>query len=482
MSVHNTNHSYLFYDLETSGLNKAFDQIIQFAAIRTDLNFKEIERHEIIIKPNPDNIPSPYAAITHRTPIDLWLSGEPELIAIEKIHQILNTPGTISLGYNTLGFDDEFLRFSFYRNLLPAYTHQFANQCGRADLYPIAALYFLFNNKAINWPVLENGKTSLKLENISKLNSLTTGAAHTAIVDVEATVALARVFAKDKAMWSYALGYFNKITDAQRILQLSKIDDDKKLETHSYGVLIDGIFGSEANFHAPVLSLGTHRHYKNQSLFLRLDTQELANSNLENYQEHTWVINKKISEPGFILPANKKYLAKLSALQKKLLRKNLEFLQNNQELLPEIQNYYLDYKYPPAPNTDIDAALYINGFLDSQEQALCQKFHKTALENKANIINHFQKPYLRELAIRALGRFDKDLLTPEQKNIFKNYLKQEIVLDYKNQIKLTKAAALKEIEAIRERNIKQDLHLDQEQKQLLTDLENYLQTCFIAIP
>lgn len=473
-SYSNTSASYLFYDLETSGLNKAFDQIIQFAAIRTDLNFNELERHEIIIKPNVDNIPSPFAAITHRTPIDLWLSGEPELLAIEKIHQILNTPGTISLGYNTLGFDDEFLRFSFYRNLLPAYTHQFANQCSRADLYPIAALYFLFDHQCLEWPMLENGKTSLKLENISKLNNLATGAAHTAIVDVEATIALAKLLNKNKAMWNYALGYFNKISDTKRISQLPQLYNYSNLADYSHGILVDGIFGSDANFHAPVLSLGTHRHYKNQHLFLRLDTDKLIQSSLENYQENTWVISKKIAEPGFILPATDKYLAKLSESQKKLLKTNLDFLQNNLELLTHIQNYYLDYKYPPAPNTDVDAALYLNGFLSAQEQSLCQKFHKAEPENKTNIIHQIQKPYLHELAIRALGRFNKNLLAPEQKNIFENYLSQKNILDYKNQPKLTKANALKEIKEIRDKNTKGELSLDTEQKKLLTDLENYL--------
>ena len=38
--------TYLFYDLETTGLNPCFDQVLQFAAIRTDLSLNEIERHE----------------------------------------------------------------------------------------------------------------------------------------------------------------------------------------------------------------------------------------------------------------------------------------------------------------------------------------------------------------------------------------------------------------------------------------------------
>jgi exodeoxyribonuclease I len=33
--------TFLFYDTETSGLNRAFDQILEFAAIRTDLKLNE---------------------------------------------------------------------------------------------------------------------------------------------------------------------------------------------------------------------------------------------------------------------------------------------------------------------------------------------------------------------------------------------------------------------------------------------------------
>ena len=144
--------TYLFYDIETTGLNKSFDQVLQFAAIRTDLNLKELARHEIKIKLNPDAIPSPYALITHKIGINALSDGLNEYEAIKQIHQLLNQPGTISLGYNTLGFDDEFLRFSFYRNLLKPYTHQYANQCYRMDLYPMAMMFFLFKPNVITWP------------------------------------------------------------------------------------------------------------------------------------------------------------------------------------------------------------------------------------------------------------------------------------------------------------------------------------------
>ncbi|MGD8667896.1 MAG: exonuclease domain-containing protein, partial [Desulfobacterales bacterium] len=58
--------TYLFYDIETTGLNKAFDQVLQFASIRTDRQLNEIKRFTIKIQLRPDVIPSPAAVMTNR--------------------------------------------------------------------------------------------------------------------------------------------------------------------------------------------------------------------------------------------------------------------------------------------------------------------------------------------------------------------------------------------------------------------------------
>ncbi|MGD9305084.1 MAG: exodeoxyribonuclease I, partial [Desulfobacterales bacterium] len=197
--------SYFFYDIETTGLNKAFDQVLQFAAIRTDPELHEINRHTITVKLRPDIIPSPQALITNRMSMAELDSGMCEFDAIRQIHQLMNEPGTISLGYNSLGFDDEFLRFSFYRNLLTPYTHQYQNDCRRMDLLPITVFYWLFKRKVLNWPQV-NGKLSLKLEHLGSANKLIAGPSHDALVDVSATVDLARIFFKDKKMWYYLEG------------------------------------------------------------------------------------------------------------------------------------------------------------------------------------------------------------------------------------------------------------------------------------
>ena len=84
--------TYLFYDIETTGLSKVFDQVLHFAAIRTDMNLREIERYEIKIKLNSDVIPSPAAMITHRMRCSELAKGTHEYDAINHIHQWMNHP------------------------------------------------------------------------------------------------------------------------------------------------------------------------------------------------------------------------------------------------------------------------------------------------------------------------------------------------------------------------------------------------------
>jgi exodeoxyribonuclease I len=462
--------TFLFYDLETSGLNKAFDQIIQFAAIRTDMDFNEISRHELMIKPNIDVIPSPYAAITHQTDISDWQKGEDEFSAIAKIHKWFNTPGTISIGYNTLGFDDEFLRFNFYKNLLPPYTHQFANACQRVDLYPIAALYSLFKTDVLKWPIdEETQERNLKLENISQLNKLASGQAHTAIVDVEATVALAKCFAKEKAMWDYCLGYFDKTTDSTRMHSLND-----KPAGGPIGILVEGILGKKNRFHAPALYLGTHRHYKNQVLWLRLDEERLQQCNAENFKENTWVINKKLGEPPLVLPFDQRYQTHLGQEREDILQKNLQWLEKNPTILMTVKEYYLDYKYPAIENVDIDAALYLNGFLSAEDQKHCQQFHKNS--DKGFVIEQMRSPVLQTLAVRALARLDREKLTDEQEQEFQQHIDKlyqdnsEKIIDYKNQEKLTLANALVEIDKMQSDNA-----FNKRQKTILQDLKKMLE-------
>lgn len=466
--------TYLFYDIETTGLNSCFDQVLQFAAIRTDFGLNEIDRTEIQVRLNCDVIPAPAAIITHRIGVNQFQSGITEYEAIEKIHALFNTPATISLGYNTLGFDDEFLRFGFYRHLLSPYTHQFASGCSRMDLYPITILYHLFQPEALEWPI-NNGKPSLKLEHLNEANQWVNGQSHTAMVDVEATLALARQLFQHRDTWDYACGYFNKKVDMQRIEQLPVLFETEK-HLFREGILLQGRFGIKAKYHAPVLSLGQHLHYKNQTLWLRLDAENLTQTLANNVADTTYVIRKKLAEQEFILPPHERFMKHLDADRLALAIENKAWLQQNPKILQAICDYYQHYKYPAVPERDADAALYDIGFPTSRDEFLFKEFHKAKPAQKAKLLDEItQEPY-HTLALRILGRHFPDALSQEHRTQFDEYLHSVLSnensfqrIDYRRTPKLTRQKAL---EAITQLQL--ETTLDAQQKTLLNELEIFL--------
>jgi len=463
--------TYLFYDLETSGLNKSFDQVMQFAAIRTDENLNELERYNILVKLNPDVIPSPYAVITHHIGIDDIKNGLSEYEAIKKIHVLMNQPGTISLGYNTLGFDDEFLRFSFYRNLLPAYTHQYANQCSRMDLYPMSSIYFNYKPDVIAWPKLE-GRSTLKLEYLSAENKLAEGLAHDAMVDVDATVALAKRFKQEKEMWDYLCGYFDKNIDLERISNLTPSLMSSSGQ-HRQGILMDGINGADNRYASLVLSLGKHHVYKNQLLFLRLDQPVLREVTEKNIPELFLVIKKKIGETGFLLPTNERFLKIVPEEKINIMEENKKWLQKHDYLLQEIIRYYANYTYPIVPNIDIDAALYQNGFMSPEDEMMCRQFQQVDLNQKITLLDEVFNSNLKKQMIRIIARNYPNALPEKYQVEYEEYLNlikksSDSIIDYKNNSKLTPEKALEEIEELKDKNLGSD------ERRLLAELEQYI--------
>lgn len=451
----------LFYDIETTGLNKAFDQVLHFAAIRTDMNLKELARHEIKIKLNPDVIPAPAAILTHKMGVKEITEGTNEFEAIKQIHQWLNEPGTISLGYNTLGFDDEFLRFSFYRNLLSPYTHQFANQCSRMDIYPMTVMFFLFKKNILEWPQ-KNDKISLKLEDINVANQFISGRSHHAMIDVEITLELAKRFMQDRSMWDHLRSYFNKQSDLERMQPLQK----------EMALLIRPKLGTQAGYQCPVLFSGTHYHYKNQLLWLRLDDEKLMETTVDSIAETTFMMNKKPGEPDFILPLTKH---QISPERLALAEKNKEWLKQNPDLFKKISAWHADHIWPTHPQTDVEAGLYRDGFWSAQETILCQRFHTASLQEKAKLAEQTISPRFQALALRILGKHYPEVLSAKQTAQFADHMRrthsinpEDTLIDYRGNKRMTLITALDELAGLME-----TLEPNSSDQILLLELKNY---------
>lgn len=453
--------TYLFYDIETTGLNKCFDQVVQFAAIRTDQALNELERHEFYIKLKKDVIPSPHAFITHRIPLSHLENGLSEYLAMKKIHALFNTPGTITLGYNTLGFDDEFLRFSFYRNLLPPYTHQYANGCSRMDLYPMAITYHLFKHDLMAWPA-----NDLKLENISSINNLTTGQAHNAMTDVLATVELAKRFFQDQATWHYLSGFFNKEIDYSRHQLINN-------DANNLAILIDGKFGLAQQYQSAAISLGSHNHFRNQTLWLRLDLPELEEITCDNFIDKTWVVNKKMGEPCFVLPMKSRFMKQYLQQKEKDIGQRKDQITSNGMLWQSIKNHYRNFTYPKIDRLDVYAKLYDAGFNSESDEQLCRQFHLANTNNKIKLLSQFNAAHLQELALRIIGHENEaDSPSSVQEEFISSCESikngENELLDYTGKKRYTKQAALKDIDELALTN------LDSEQQQRLAELQEYL--------
>jgi exodeoxyribonuclease I len=470
--------SYLFYDIETTGFSKAFDQILQFAAIRTDRQLNEIDRYDVRVKLRPDVIPSPGAVLTNRISATEFSEGLCEYEASAQIHRLMNQPGTTSIGYNTMGFDDEFMRFSFHRHLLPPYTHQYKNGCSRMDLFPITVIYQLYKEDVLIWPEID-GKLSLKLEHLNSANRLVSGQSHDAIVDVAATVELARRFFKQEEMWRYMEGCFDKETDAHRQAKLP-IALKSAAGDHSKGLLVSGEYGAGQNYQVPVISIGRSIPYANQTLWLRLDLPQLREVGPESIAETTWVIRKRMGEPGILLPPHDRYWQKIGGERSALFEENLKWLQQNHDIFQKIVNYYREYRYPFIPNLDPDASLYQIGFYSRADELLCRKFHQASLEEKADVIHQFTSPDARTLALRVICRNYPAAMSAKFAEDFQTYMQRinpsreaDAMIDYREKHRRTPTGALNEI-----KRLKLTGDLTDHQIGMLNDLETYLLTKF----
>jgi exodeoxyribonuclease I len=133
--------TFFFYDLETSGLSARSDRIMQFAGQRTDMDFQPIgDPYNIMVKLNDDTLPSPEAVmVTGITPQSTLMDGLSEAEFADLLHKEIFTDDTITVGFNSVRFDDEFIRHLFWRTFRDPYEWCWKNGCSRWDILDVVA-------------------------------------------------------------------------------------------------------------------------------------------------------------------------------------------------------------------------------------------------------------------------------------------------------------------------------------------------------
>jgi exodeoxyribonuclease-1 len=266
-----TDTTFFWHDYETFGIDPRRDRPAQFAGIRTDAELNEIGAPLMIYcQPAPDYLPDPQSClITGITPQTCCEQGVPEHVFAATLEKEFAAPGTIGVGYNTIRFDDEFTRYLFWRNLIDPYAREWQNDCGRWDLLDVVRCAHALRPEGINWPSNGEGKTSFRLEHLSAANGLQHEAAHDALSDVRATIALARLLRqKQPRLFDFCL----------KLRKKEAVQAEIGLPARKPFLHISGMYPAERGCLGVVWPLAMHPRNKNEIIAWDLahDPAELA--------------------------------------------------------------------------------------------------------------------------------------------------------------------------------------------------------------
>jgi exodeoxyribonuclease-1 len=168
---------------------------MQFAGQRTDTNLNPIGKPDnILIKMTPDVLPEPGAVLVHGiTPQKTQEQGVTEAEFCKYLTSQVFKPDTTTVGYNNIRFDNEFIRFTLWRNFHDAYEWTWKDNCSSWDLLDTVRMTRALRPAGIEWPFAADGKPTNSLEYISAVNKLDHVDAHDAMSDVKASIAVARL-------------------------------------------------------------------------------------------------------------------------------------------------------------------------------------------------------------------------------------------------------------------------------------------------
>ena len=328
------------------------------------------------------------------------------------------------MGYNTIRFDDEFTRFLFWRNLIDPYGREWQNECGRWDLLDVVRMTYALRPQGIEWPVVD-GKPSFKLEHLSAANGLVHEAAHDALSDVRATIALARLLrAKQPRLFEFALSLRRKDRVAAE-LGLPATQQTAQPFLH-----VSGMVPAERGCLALMWPLASHPTNRNELLAwdLRQDPSELALLDAEAIRLRLFTRSDALPEGVQRLPIKSIHLNKSPMVVRNLRTLSPEMAARWQfELEPQLQHAVLARDLPdmsaiwaevfkrpaPAAPADVDSDLY-GAFLSNSDRRKLDELRQLAPAQLASSRNGFEDERLPELVFRYRARNFPQTLTPDE--------------------------------------------------------------------
>ena len=413
-------NTILWYDLETFGLNPRYDRIAQAAAIRTDMDLNVIDQPLLLYsKLSPDYLPVPESClVTGITPQMVNEMGIRESEMIEKLLSEMMKPRTITTGFNSIGFDDECIRSTLYRNLYDPYEREYSNGCSRWDILNLVRATrdlrpqgMVFDKKNS-----ETGFTSFKLTDLTEENGIDQKGAHDALVDVRATINVARLIKKNQPrLWDWALNIRDK-DNVKNVVNVLK---------HEPFLHTSSMFASEKGNTHPCLPL--FYSGKNEIWCFDLTFDIPSNPELSDYK----------ATGLFKLNANRcPFVAPLNTLDKEG-EKRLEF---TKEEVQRRARYIIERKVfdkeklletiPEFENTEKDPDVTIYGsFLSRDDKKRLAEIRK--LPPSAKLSHHPSLPFddekYHKLVWRQVARNWPEVLSDSDRKKWKNWCASRLI-------------------------------------------------------
>ncbi|WP_298232920.1 exodeoxyribonuclease I [uncultured Azohydromonas sp.] len=404
--------TFFWHDYETFGRVPRRDRPAQFAGVRTDAELNEIgEPLSLYCHPPLDMLPDPESCLlTGILPQHCQEHGVAEHAFAAAIEAELSQPGTVGVGYNSIRFDDEVTRHLFWRNLIDPYAREWQNGCGRWDLLDVVRCAYALRPEGMEWPRHPDGRVSFKLEDLTAANGLAHEAAHDALSDVRATIALARRLRQAQPkLWDFCLKLRRK--DAV----LAEIGVDKPF------LHVSGMFGAERGCLALMWPLGPHPSNRNELLCwdLAADPQELFDLDAQAIRERLFTRAQDLPEGVTRLPiksvhinkspvviGNLKTLSDAQAerwgLDKAQQWARAEVFKQRQPLPPQLWAQVFERPAAAGP-VDVDEDLY-GGFVGNADRHKLNALRAAPPHELALREPPFEDPRLSELVFRWRAR------------------------------------------------------------------------------
>ncbi len=472
--------SFYFHDYETFGTDPALDWPAQFAGIRTDAELNEVgEPLNIYCKLPEDHLPNPIAClVTGLTPQKVNEQGliEPEFI--HRIHTELMVPGTCTLGYNSIRFDDEVTRNILYRNFYDPYAREWQNGNSRWDLIDLVRLTAALRPEGIEWPMREDGFKSFRLEEITAANDLDHGSAHDALSDVRATIALARLIRQQQPkVFQFYLAHRGK----------REVSGLLNMVSQEMVVHVSGMFGAHRNNLAVVMPLIDHPVNRNGVVVydLSFDPAPLLSLSVEEIRRRLFTPSDQLAEGEERIPLKTIHINKcpviapvgvLRAEDQERLELDLarcevhrSQLMADSELAAKLREVFSES--PSNKHTDPDQMIYSGGFFSPADRNEMSRILTAKPSELTQLGLSFSDKRLDEMLFRYRGRHYFETLDEEDQLLWKKYCNERLSgqLHPDNDYFLTLNHFWDELRSAQER-----VEGNMEKQSLLTHLSDYV--------